>query len=129
MKPNTDINSSLLTLLILYVKDQEELYEHYHDGFIYLAEWLYGDDPVKVYSFPTGNALRICSACGWEHEEVVGGQVLEQGCAACQGQRPYKDRLLRLIWKFRFCEILRMNEAYFDYHLVWALRYVKAYGM
>lgn len=124
-----DVNPALLILLILYLRDQEELYVDYHDGFISLADWLYVNDFVEVYRFPIGYGPRICSRCSHEYEEVIGGQVLEDGCVICKGQVPYEKHSVRLIWKFRFCEILKMNHAYFDYHLAHALKFIKNHGV
>jgi hypothetical protein len=117
--------SSLVTLLILYIRDQNGLYIDYQDGFIWLADWLYPEDEAnKRFAFPYDDAPDICSECLAIDGMTHGGRVRE-GCPACGGLLPYKDKLVHSIWKYRFCTILHINEAYFDFHFAYALEHIR----
>lgn len=129
---NNLVNTDLLCLLILYVRSQDELYINYHEGFITLADWLYPQDieavdvaPILLGGYPAELAPDICNACLAEQPETIGGRVRHY-CPTCQGNIAWKDVVLHTIWEYRFCEILHVTAAYFDYHLAHALRYIKA---
>lgn len=127
----TEINRGLLCLLILYVRNQEALYIDYHAGFITLAEWLYidpldeGHFMYKAGGYPNYPAPDICSHCLVTMPTIVGGRVRE-GCPSCQGNKQWRDRVLHTIWQYRFCEILRVTDAWFEFHLAYALEFIKA---
>lgn len=124
----TSQSPELLVLLVLYLRAQHDLYVDYHDGFIQLADWfeLLREEPGGELhgGCPTMDGPDICGHCLYTYADTPGGRVRE-GCPVCQGDTPHKDRALHTIWSYKFCELLGVTPAYFDYHLALALTHLR----
>lgn len=119
-------NDGLLVLLILYIRAQEPLYINYHEGFIDLADWLAPENLREEAQYPAEIGPDICCECLAEAPYAIGARV-RRGCPTCQGKIPWKDKVLHTIWEYKFCEILNITNACFDYHLAHALQYISRY--
>jgi hypothetical protein len=118
------LDSTRVSLTILYLRNQKFFYMNYGEEFSLLCDWmLEGEQPLQD---PIESChADICGACLCLFDMIPAGRVRDY-CRRCHATRlAWRDQYVKYLWPPELAEALRISEMLLQTYLAEALYKIK----